>query len=83
MELLARTVELAIPQVNWFALGDAKRIAQNMRIAVRDYNKNPTDATQHARLRAVAEQAQAFLFQRATEEAKDTAYKLGRVLKAH
>lgn len=81
MEQLARTVEKAIPQVNWFALGEAKRIAQDMRIAVRDYKKTP-DATQITRLREVAQQAYDFLNMRATNEAKETADALGRVLKA-
>ena len=81
MEKLARTVELAISRVNWFALGDAKRIASDMRTAVRSYKIDTADATHHKRLRDVAEQAKEFLLRHATNEAKETADELGRVLK--
>lgn len=82
MDKLAQAVEKAIPKVNWFALGDAKRIAQEMWNAVRDYRRTPADATHADRLRDVANQAKLFLFHRHTEEAKATCTLLEQALAA-
>jgi hypothetical protein len=68
MDELLRVVESAHGTINWFAMNEAKDLAERMREATRDYRNDPNKETEQE-LRSTATAAMNFLKLRHSETA--------------
>lgn len=66
---LVTLLRKAYPVVNWFALGEAKKLAAEISRVVREYNAAPDTPKSQAGLITVARDVKTFLSSRTTEEA--------------
>lgn len=80
-ELVAKLIE-ANPVINWFALGEAKRLVHESRLALVAYQgSSKRDKTINQTLKDVAQKAATFLYARSTPDAFKHASAIRRALK--
>ena len=80
MDNLDNSLVDAHRMVNWFALGEAKRLAEKISSTVRSYRKNKNEPMAQKALTDVAKESVIFLRQRAIPEAMQAAQAVQSVL---